>query len=113
MSLMVVTVSAMFAASWGADGIVHSIDDAGSLKLNPLTIPIVHLIITFNSAVNPFVYALINERFRRKMKEMLCCFSRSYEVRGPSTTEEVQLENMNTGINTGTESNGASAVTGL
>ena len=113
MSLMVVTVSAMFAASWGADGIVHSIDDAGSLKLNPLTIPIVHLIITFNSAVNPFVYALINERFRRKMKEMLCCFSRSYEVRGPSTTEEVQLENMNTGINTGTEPNGASSVTGM
>ena len=47
------------------------------------------------------------------MKEMLCCFSRSYEVKGPSTTEEVQLENMNTGINTGTEPNGASAVTGL
>ena len=33
-SLMVVTVSAMFAVSWGADGIVHSVDDAGSLKLN-------------------------------------------------------------------------------
>ena len=47
------------------------------------------------------------------MKEILCCFSCSYEVRGPSTTEEVQLENMNTGINTGTEPNGASAVTGL
>lgn len=47
------------------------------------------------------------------MKEMLCCFSRSYEVRGPNTTEEVQLEDMNTGNNTGTEPNGASAVTGL
>ena len=31
----------------------------------------------FNAAVNPFAYALINERFRQKMKEMMCSGSRS------------------------------------
>ena len=113
MSLMVVTVSAMFAACWGADGIVHSIDDAGSLKLNPLTRPMVHLTVTFNYAVNPFVHALINQRFRTKMKEMICYVSRSDAAKEPRTTKEVPLEHMGTGNNTGTEPNGTRAVTGL
>ena len=68
---MVITVSAIFALSWGGDAILHLVEDADPSKLSPLGIPIVHVTITFNAAVNPFAYALINERFRKKMKEMI------------------------------------------
>ena len=29
--------------------------------------------IIFNSAINPIVYALVNQRFREKIKGMICC----------------------------------------
>ena len=81
-TFMVVTVSAIFVISWGADIIVHILDnDVGSIKLGPYVIPIAHTIIMFNSAVNPYAYALINERFREKMKRMICCNSTSSTTR--------------------------------
>ena len=55
---------------------LHILEDR-SFKLSPLAIPIAHVVIMFNAAVNPFAYALINERFRQKMKEMMCSGSRS------------------------------------
>ena len=73
---MVVSVSAIFVISWGGDTLLHTLEDS-SFKLSPLAIPIAHVVIMFNAAVNPFAYALINERFRHKMKEMMCSGSRS------------------------------------
>ena len=77
---MVVAVSVIFGICWGTDIILHILEKIGSFQLNPVAIPIAHTMIMFNSAVNPFAYALINERFREKMHAMLCCslsFSRS------------------------------------
>ena len=31
----------------------------------------------FNSAMNPFVYALFNQQFREKVKRLMCCTFRS------------------------------------
>ena len=76
-TLTTVTISAILVISWGTDGILHLIQDyAGSVKLSPLTTPIAHTILVFNSAVNPSAYALLNQRFRTKVKQMLCprCF---------------------------------------
>ena len=75
-TLMVVTISTILVISWGTDGILHLIQEyAGSVKLSPLTSPIAHTIIIFNSAVNPFAYALLSQRFRKEMKQMVCpCF---------------------------------------
>ena len=79
-TLMVVTISTILVISWGADGILHLIQEyAVTVKLSPFTTPIAHTIMIFNSAVNPFAYALLNQRFRTKIKQMVC--PRSFRTR--------------------------------
>ena len=79
-TLMVVSISAILVISWGADGILHLIQEyAGTVKLSPFTTPIAHTIMIFNSAVNPFAYALLNQRFRKELKQMVC--PRSFRTR--------------------------------
>ena len=96
-TLMVVSVSAIFVISWGGDTVLHILEDS-SFKLSPLAIPIAHVVVMFNAAVNPFACALINERFRQKMKEMFDSGSRSLAAKTFVTSERkpqgIQMENM-------------------
>ena len=93
-TLMVVTVSTILVISWGADGILHLIHEyADSVKLSPLTTPIAHTIMIFNSAVNPFAYALLNQRFRKKMKQMACPRSFATRVHSVSARQREQQDN--------------------
>ena len=94
-TLMVVTVSAILVISWGADGILHLIQEyAGTVKLSPLATPIAHTIMLFNSVVNPFAYALLNQRFRTKVKEMVCsrCFGTRVHPMSPQQSERQDNE---------------------
>ena len=72
-TLMVLTVSAIYGICWGTDLILHLFVDFGSYNISPAAFAIAHTLIMFNSAVNPFAYALISHRFREKMKGMICC----------------------------------------
>ena len=72
---MVVTVSVIFGICWGVDSVIHVMEDLASYKLGPLLVATAHTMIMFNSAVNPFAYALISQRFREKMKKMISCRS--------------------------------------
>ena len=96
-TLMVVSVSAFFAISWGGDTLLHTLEDS-SFKLSPLAIPIAHVVVMFNAAVNPFAYALINERFRQKMKEMFGSGSHSLAAKTSVTSarepQGIQMANM-------------------
>ena len=93
-TLMVVSISAILVISWGADGILHLIHEyADSVKLSPLTTPIAHTIMSFNSAVNPFAYALLNQRFRTKMKQMVCPCSFGRRVYTVSARQRERQDN--------------------
>ena len=72
---MVAIVTAIFVFCWGIDSAMHVLQDVASYKLGPLAVPVAHTLVMFNSAVNPFAYALINQRFREKIKGMMQCCS--------------------------------------
>ncbi|XP_068754970.1 tachykinin-like peptides receptor 86C [Montipora capricornis] len=71
-TLMVLTVTALFEICWIPDTVMHVLHDFGLYRIRSVAFDITHTILALNSAVNPFAYALINQRFREKMKGMLC-----------------------------------------
>ena len=101
-TLMVVTVSAILVISWGADVILHMLEEhaTDSVKLSPLAIPIAHTMLMFNSAINPFAYALLNQRFRKKMRQIIR--SRSFATRvGAMSVRQGEPQGNDTGHTTG------------
>ena len=93
---MVVTVSTIFVICWGTDIIFHILEAFHtSQKLSTLAIPIAHTMIMFNSAVNPFAYALINQKFREKMKGMICRSLSSSAPRVDAAREPQDIKTIN------------------
>ena len=70
---MAATVTLMFGICWVSDIIAHNVDFYTSLNTSKDTYSVIHMLILLNTAVNPFVYALINKTFRQKLKGMLRC----------------------------------------
>ena len=50
---------------------MHVLKDFGLCSISDGAISIAHAVIVFDSALNPFAYALINKRFREKKISML------------------------------------------
>ena len=53
--------------------VVYAIEFIALHHIGHLPMAIANTMVLFNSAINPFVYALLNKQFREKMKVMLCC----------------------------------------
>ena len=69
-TLMVITVSIIFGVTWLADSfnfVLHFYKPS----FNKLTFAATSIFVLFNSAINPILYALINQRFKEKMKGIL------------------------------------------
>ena len=72
-TLMVVAVTAIFGICWGTASIVYVLHYITSYNIGFVPIACANIMILFNSAANPFVYALLNQQFREKAKAMIFC----------------------------------------
>ena len=72
-TLMGITVTAIFGICWAPDIVAHNLDLFTSVSISKLAYAVFHTLILFSSAVNPFVYALVNKNFREKLKGMIRC----------------------------------------
>ena len=70
---MAVAVSVIFAVCWLTDSINYMLSIyASTATFGDVTYIVTSIMIMFNSAINPIVYGLVNERFREKIKRMTC-----------------------------------------
>ena len=93
---MVVTVSVIFAMCWMSGGITYLVAffspvfGAGDVAYVTQS-----TVVMFNSAINPIVYALVNQQFSRKIKYMMCCGCQSISNGIHSATEEPNMQHIN------------------
>ena len=73
-TLMVITVSVIFGVCWLADTISFILTSFSShYTSSDMSYIATGTLILFNSAVNPIVYALVNQKFRVKIKSTVSC----------------------------------------
>ena len=93
----VITVSAIFGVCWITGLLIYILSYYDIYMFGPASYTISDTMFMFNSAINPFVYSLLNERFKGKLKGMLCykCAvrvepsSQPYSVELPNNTSRV------------------------
>ena len=93
---MVVTVSVIFAMCWMSGAITYLVALFSPL-FGPGDVAYVtqSTVVMFNSAVNPIVYALVNQQFSRKIKYMMCCCCRSISNGVHPAREERKMQYIN------------------
>ncbi|KAL9957310.1 hypothetical protein ACROYT_G038933 [Oculina patagonica] len=102
-TLAVVVVSVIFGICWITDSIVYIVSHFKADSFGPAVYSISNTMIMFNSAVNPFVYALLNQRFREKIKSTISCTSSSTARVHPSRSEPPTIELANSNTNRSAE----------
>ena len=88
-TLMVIMVSVIFGICWGTSSIIYSLMYVASYNFGGIVVTIADMMVLFNSAVNPFVYALLNHQFREKVRRMACCSRSSPSRVQPTRNPEI------------------------
>ena len=70
-TLMVVIVTVDFGICYGFMSVIYVLRKFASYNIGPVLVSVSFVMVLCNSAVKPFVYALLNRQFREKIKEML------------------------------------------
>ncbi|XP_020626588.1 pyroglutamylated RFamide peptide receptor-like [Orbicella faveolata] len=91
-TLAVVVVSVIFGICWITDSIVYIVSHFNTDSFGAAVYSISNTMIMFNSAVNPFVYALLNQRFREKIKSTITCKASSRARVHPTRSEPPTME---------------------
>lgn len=91
-TLMVVSVSAIFGTCWITVTVGYMLSQFNFNIFGAASNVISHTLVMFNSAVNPLLYGLLNHKFRMKFKGMLCCCTRSPTFRVHASVKPQGIE---------------------
>ena len=81
-----VIVTVIFGIFYELISVIYVLRKFTSYNIGPVLVFVSFMMVLCNSAVNPFVYALLNRQFREKIKEMLS-FSKCSRNRVNQTIE--------------------------
>ncbi|XP_001601972.2 prolactin-releasing peptide receptor isoform X1 [Nasonia vitripennis] len=85
---MLIAMVAIFGVSWLPLNIVNMVEDfyqpAQDWSYYKVLFFMAHCLAMSSTCYNPFLYAWLNENFRKEFKQVLPCFSRGSECDGPA-----------------------------
>ncbi|KAK7871026.1 hypothetical protein R5R35_014090 [Gryllus longicercus] len=86
---MLIAMVAIFGISWLPLNLINIINDVyvqtGTWKYYNLCFFMVHAVAMSSTCYNPFLYAWLNENFRKEFKQVLPCFDPSSSLRSSTT----------------------------
>ena len=72
---MVLTVSVIYGMCWIPNLTIYALNYfSPSQNYGDVTYITSIVLVTCNSTVNPFIYVFVNQKFRRKIKSLVCCY---------------------------------------
>ena len=98
---MVLAVSVIYGLCWMPNQFIYVFNYfpiIPSQKYGNVIYIVSIVLVSCNSTVNPFIYVFVNQKFRRKVKSLICCgtpCTNKVDVSKDSTTRTIDVTNTN------------------